>query len=417
MEKNVIVIGGGIVGLSCAYYLHKAGHQVTVLDQSGMDSGASYVNAGYLTPSHIVPLAAPGVMAKGLKWMFNSSSPFYLKPRIDLNFLTWSWNFHRSATPQKVAKALPKIAEINLLSKALYTEILSSGDLGSFQLETGGLLMYFKSEKAAREEREVLEQAHDLGLDGVELTLSELESLQPGLSPDITGAFHYRCDAHTTPNQIMGLLKRYLTHQGVSLLPHTEVVDFVKNKNQISSVITNNGSHVADEVVLAAGTWSGNIAKKLNHKLVLEAGKGYRIDINRPTPVTMPALLMEAKVAVTPMSGFTRFAGTMELSGINHKIRKNRVEAIAKAAGTYYQNLDFTSTDLEQAACGLRPVSPDGLPYIGRLGAWKNVTVGSGHAMMGWSLGPVTGKLITDLISDQKPLLDLAPYNPQRSFR
>lgn len=417
MGKNVIVIGGGIVGLSSAYYLHKAGHQVTVIDQSGMDSGASYVNAGYLTPSHIVPLAAPGVMAKGLKWMFNSSSPFYLKPRLDLNFLSWSWNFHRSSTPAKVAKALPVIAEINLLSKSLYSEILASGDLGPFQLDTGGLLMFFKSEKAAREEREVLDKARELGLDGTELTLSELQNLQPGLNPDISGAFHYRCDAHTTPNQIMSLIKDYLTRQGVSLLSQTEVLDFEKNGSLIRGVVTRAGTYQTDEVVLAAGTWTGKLSKKLGHPLSLEAGKGYRIDVTRPTPVTMPALLMEAKVAVTPMSGFTRFAGTMELSGINHHIRKNRVQAIAQAAATYYNDLKFEAQDLEQAACGLRPVSPDGLPYIGRLAHWKNVCVGAGHAMMGWSLGPVTGKLISDLISDQKPELDLSPYNPHRKFR
>ena len=416
MGKHVVVIGGGIIGLCSAYYLVKAGHKVTVLDQSEMNEGASYVNAGYLTPSHIISLAAPGVMAKGLKWMFNSSSPFYLKPRLDLDFLSWAWHFNRSATHAKVARAIPQIAEINLLSKALYLDLKSGGDLGDFQLETGGLLMYFKTEKAAREEREVLEQALALGLDGVELTDAELKEMQPGLNPDISGAFHYRCDAHSTPNQLMTQLKNYLSAQGAILRPNTQVTGFEWNGNKVTAVKLEKENLAADEFVLTAGTWTGILSKILGYPLSLAAGKGYRINVERPTQVRMPALLMEAKVAVTPMEGFTRFAGTMELSGINHSIRKNRVAAIAKAAQSYYTDLSFETQELENAACGLRPVSPDGLPYIGRLGHWKNVNVGAGHAMMGWSLGPITGKLIEELVNGAKTSLDLSPFQPLRKF-
>lgn len=416
MEKDVVVIGGGIVGLCSAYYLVKAGHRVTVLDQSEMQGGASYVNAGYLTPSHIISLAAPGVMAKGLKWMFNSSSPFYLKPRLDLNFLSWAWNFNRSATHAKVAQSIPKIAEINLLSKELYLDMKSGGDLGDFQLETGGLLMYFKTEKAAKEEREVLEQALALGLDGSELTDTELQELQPGLNPDISGAFHYRCDAHSTPNQLMDRLKSFLLQNGVNIKTNTRVTGFEWLGENVTNVKTATENLAADEVVLTAGTWTGILSKMLGYPLSLEAGKGYRINVERPTSVKMPALLMEAKVAVTPMEGFTRFAGTMELSGINHTIRKNRVAAIAKAAQSYYTDLSFEPQDLENAACGLRPVSPDGMPYIGRLGHWKNVSVGAGHAMMGWSLGPITGKVLQEIISGEKTALDLSPYQPLRKF-
>lgn len=416
MGKHVVVIGGGIIGLCSAYYLVKEGHQVTVVDQSEMQEGASYVNAGYLTPSHIISLAAPGVMAKGLKWMFNSSSPFYLKPRLDLNFISWAWNFNRSATHAKVAQAIPKIAEINLLSKALFLEMKSGGDLGDFQLETGGLLMYFKTDNAAREEREVLEKALALGLDGVELTDSDLKALQPGLNPDISGAFHYRCDAHSTPNQVMDRLKSFLSENGVKIKSNTKVTGFESNGTTVTAVKTATENLPADEIVITAGTWTGILSKMLGYPLSLEAGKGYRINVERPTPVRMPALLMEAKVAVTPMDGFTRFAGTMELSGINQNIRKNRVAAIAKAAQSYYNDLTFEARELENAACGLRPVSPDGMPYIGRLGHWKNVSVGAGHAMMGWSLGPITGKTIQEIISGEKTSLDLSPYQPLRKF-
>ncbi len=416
MAKQVVVIGGGIVGLSCAYYLEKEGHKVTVLDQSAMDGGASYVNAGYLTPSHVIPLAAPGMMAKGMKWMFNSSSPFYLKPRLDAEFLRWAWQFHRSSTPEKVARAIPLIAEINLLSKALYQQMHASGDLGDFQLDLGGLLMLFKSEEAGREERKVMQKAIDLGLEASELSASELRLRQPGLSPEVAGAFHYQCDAHTTPTQVMPRLQQHLSGRGVTLRPATSVTGFETAGNRLRAVLAGNERFPAEEVVLAAGSWTSGLAKQLGLQISLQGGKGYRINVRRPTPVRMPAILMESKVAVTPMVGFTRFAGTMELSGINHQIRRNRVEAIARAASAYYEGLHIEPAEIEGAACGLRPVSPDGLPYIGRVGQWDNLCLATGHAMMGWSLGPVTGKLISELVSGHKPSLSLEAYHPERRF-
>jgi len=416
MGKHVIVIGGGVMGLNCAYFLHKKGHQVTVLDKSAMDGGASYVNAGYLTPSHIIPLASPGMMAKGIKWMFNSSSPFYMKPRLDREFLKWAWRFHKSSTPEKVERAIPLIAEMNVLSKELYAEMHESGDLGDFQLVTEGLLMLFKSSKAGQEEREVMMRARDLDLQARELSLEELVVLQPGLSPEIKGAIHYQCDAHTTPGQVMNKMKAYLLRAGVDLHTGTEVTDFTRVGNRLTEVKTRENSYKADEVVLAAGSWSPLLSAKLDLKLSLEAGKGYRIDIRRPTPVTLPAILMEAKVAVTPMDGFTRLAGTMEFSGINHNVRKNRVAAIARLAERYYEGFKVRPEEEAQAACGLRPVSPDGLPYIGRVKHWQNLSLATGHAMMGWSLGPVTGKLIAELISDQPTSMSLKDLHPERRF-
>ena len=416
MGKHVVVIGGGIMGLSCAYFLRKEGHQVQVLDKSPMDGGASYVNAGYLTPSHIIPLASPGMMAKGLKWMLNSSSPFYLKPRLDPDFLRWAWQFHRSSTPQKVQKAIPLIAEINVLSKALYQQMHESGDLGDFQLVREGLLMLYKDEKAGDKELKVMQRVQQLGLEARALGREELDGLQPGLSPEIKGAIHYQCDAHTTPDQLMERLKAYLLGQGVEIHTDTEVLGFASQGSQLKEVRTSRGTFPAGEVVMATGAWSPLLARQLGLRLSLQAGKWYRITMSRPTPVKIPAILMEAKVAVTPMAGFTRFAGTMELSGINHRIMRNRVEAIADLATKYYTGLEFREEELRAAACGLRPVTPDGLPYIGRVRRWENLSLATGHAMMGWSLGPVTGKLITEIISGKPTSISLEALHPERRF-
>lgn len=416
MGKKVVVIGGGIVGLSCAYYLFKEGHKVIVIDKSDMTAGASYVNAGYLTPSHIIPLASPGMMVKGIKWMFNSSSPFYMRPRLDIDFLKWAWHFNTSSTRKNVEKAIPLIKDINLLSKELYTQIHEAGELGDFQLEKKGLLMLYKNPKEGQHEREVMLRAIDEGLEARELTLEELDALQPNLSKEIQGAIHYECDAHTSPGEIMERLIDYLKMQGVIIKAGVEVKDFTFNGQLVQNVITSEDTYTVDEVVLASGSWTQNLSKKLRLNISVQPGKGYRINVHRPTPVKMPAVLMEAKVAVTPMRGFTRFAGTMELSGINHKIRQERVRAIAAAAANYYDGLTINKQEIAQARCGLRPVSPDGLPYIGRTSKFSNLNIATGHAMMGWSLGPATGKLISEIISDKKPSMPLVGFSPDRKF-
>jgi len=416
MGKNIIVIGGGIVGLSCAYYLMKDGHFVTVIDKSDMTAGASYVNAGYLTPSHIIPLASPGMMAKGIKYMFNSSSPFYMKPRIDIDFIKWAWNFNRSSTKVNVEKAIPLIKDINLLSKELYGAMHDSGEMGEFQLEKKGLLMLFKTKKEADHEKEVARRATDEGLDVKELNREALDALQPHLSQDILGAVHYECDAHTTPGEIMTRLQEFLLAKGVQFKKKEDVQTFTTNGSKITAVITNKDRYHPDEVVFASGSWTQQLGKTLNLNLSVQPGKGYRINVHRPLGIVLPAVLMEAKVAVTPMQGFTRFAGTMELSGINHTIRKERVRAIAKAAHNYYETAQINETEIAEAQCGLRPVTPDGLPYIGRVSGWDNVTIATGHAMMGWSLGPATGKLISEIISEKNLSMNIDGFHPERRF-
>ncbi len=414
--KNCVVIGGGIIGLSTAYYLLKEGHKVTVIDMTPINEGASFVNAGYITPSHIISLASPGMMAKGIKWMFNSSSPFYMKPRLNADFLKWAWSFNKSATNSKVKKAIPIIKEINLFSRDLYQDIYNSGDLGDFQWERKGLLMLYKTDKAGEEELKVAELAKQEGLTVKPLTQPELAALEPNINSQVKGGIHYECDAHTTPNELMQKLKFYLAYNGVEFVQE-KVTDFSIYNSKITSIKTNKKEYKADEFVLATGAWSKQLAKKLNINLLLEAGKGYRINVFKKTNIQYPAVLLEAKVAVTPMRGFTRFAGTMELSGINNTINKKRVEAIANAAQQYYKNITITKTEINDAQCGLRPVSPDGLPYIGKSNKCNNLTFATGHAMMGWSLGPATGKLISELISNKPLSINIDAFSPDRKFK
>lgn len=413
--KSCLVIGGGIVGLSTAYFLHRQGHQVTVLDKSDLSSGASFVNAGYLTPSHIVPLAAPGMVAKGLRMMLNPDSPFYIKPRADKDLLLWMWQFYKSANKRHVQKSIKPIAEINLLSRKLYEEIQAER-LFDFQLDPRGILNIFKSDKNAESECKVAEWAHAEGLKAKILNKEELHKLEPDYAINAQGAVWYQCDAHMTPGEFMKGLHHYLETKGVKIFMQTEVTDFKSANGNIQKVITPHQTFTADEIILASGSWSPLLMRKLGLKLSVQAGKGYSINVYKATNIRYPAILTDAKVAVTPMQGFTRFAGTMELSGVNHLIRRNRVHAIARAAQQFYPGLEIPNTDLEAARCGLRPVSPDGLPYIGRTPNFQNLIVATGHAMMGWSMGPATGKLVSEMVSGEKLSMDIRPFEVQRRF-
>ena len=415
MSKNVIIIGGGIIGLSSAYYLQKEGFQVTVIDQSNFSSGASYVNAGYISPSHIVSLAAPGMISKGLKWMLNPASPFYVKPRLDMDFLKWSLAFKKSATASKVEKSMPVIKDITVFSRQLFEEMFASKEFDFFY-EHKGLMMYYKTEKAGEEEWNVGKKAIELGLKVENLSKEQVQKIEKNVALNIKGAVYYHSDAHMTPNEFMPQLKKYLEKKGVTFLENEEVLDITVKDDEITAIKTKNSELKAAEYVIATGSWTQNFAKKMNINIPIQAGKGYRINVERETHISIPGILMEAKVAVTPMNGFTRFAGTMEIGGINHTINPVRVNAIANAAQNYYPNVNIHQQEKAAAQCGLRPCSPDGLPYIGKSTKCKNATFATGHAMMGWSLGPATGKLVSEIIADKKPSLDLNPFHVDRRF-
>lgn len=415
MAKHIIIIGGGIVGVSCAYFLHKAGHQVTIIDQSKMSDGASYVNAGYMSPSHLIPLAAPGVMKQGVKWMFNKKSPLYIKPRFNADFLKWSLAFNKSCNQNHVYRSIPVMREIAVMGRDLYHQIKKEEGF-SFHIEKKGLLMLCQTEKALHHEDELVQIASKEGLKAKTITAQEVQKMIPETALDIVGASYFECDHHSTPGEFMEEIKSYLLREGVVIRQEEKVLDITTAGSKITSVHTDKEVLTADEFVLAAGSWTSTLSRKLNINLLLQAGKGYRIQTKTATGITYPAILAEAKVAITPMNGFTRFAGTMEIAGINHTINKTRVEAIAQGVNKYFPEVHITEQEKEAAACGLRPVSADGMPYIGKSAKCDNLTIATGHAMMGWTLGPSTGKLVQEIIDNKTSSVVLDMLHPDRKF-
>ena len=413
--KKCIIIGGGVIGLCSAYFLQKEGHHVTVIDQSNMDDGASYVNAGYISPSHFIPLSAPGVVKKGIQWMFDPSSPFYVKPRTDIDFLKWAWAFNKSCNPKHVKKSIPVIRDIAVMSQELFEDI-EKEDGFDFHFEKKGLLMLCQTEKVLEKEIKLVELAKELNLEAITLDEEAVQKLEPNVKLNVAGAILYKCDSHTTPHEFMANLKSHLVSKGVKILKNEKVIDIEIKDGIISGVRTDKQTYHGDEYILSAGSWTGLVAKKLGMNLLLQAGKGYRINVPRKTGISYPAILAEANAAVTPMNGFTRFAGTMEIAGINQDLNMVRIEAIAKAVSSYYPEIEINKKEKLETSSGLRPLSPDGMPFIGRSSKCKNLTIATGHAMMGYSMATGTGKLVSELISEKPLSMDVAAFSPDRRF-
>ncbi len=413
---KVTIIGGGIIGLSSAYYLSRSGWEVTVLDKGDFLDNCSYGNCGYICPSHFIPLATPGVVKQGLKWMWNSKSPFYVQPRFDRNLLSWGMKFIRSATKKHVETAAVPLRDIALISKKEYESWLSVPGF-DFAYESKGLLEIYQTDAGEEHARHTVEKAHALGLTDTKLlTQEELQALEPHTRINAKGAIHFNCDAHCYPNKLMHQLIAYLEKKGVKLLPNQEVVKFERTGKRITKVLTINGVFEQDETVIATGSWGRETAGLLSLRIPLMPGRGYSVTLeNSAYRVNYPSVLVEGRAAITPMDGNKiRFGGTMEITSHKTPPRMNRVQGILEAVKRYYPDFDVPMPPKEKIWYGYRPCSADGLPYIGRVKKYSNLTVATGHSMLGLSLGAGTGKLVGEIINNQPVSLELKPFNVER---
>ncbi|KXK24110.1 MAG: amino acid dehydrogenase [Bacteroidetes bacterium OLB12] len=411
---KVAIIGGGIIGLTSAYYLNKAGYDVTVLDKGDLSDGCSHGNAGMIVPSHIIPLAAPGMIAKGIRWMFNSTSPFYVRPRVNFDLLKWGWTFYRHANKMHVAKSIPALKELSLYSKACYQQLVKDLPF-DFGYAERGLLMLYQTPETEHEEAETAAIGKRSWSKSTDPSAEEVQSLEPDVRVTVRGGIYFPGDAHLTPQQFMQQLIPYLKKRGVSFVTNSAVNDFSMQGGKIASVITDQSEQTFDEIILATGSWSGSVAAKLGITVPMQAGKGYSFLVNDVEKnIRIPSIFLEARVAVTPMGKNIRFGGTMEITGVDHRISINRVKGIVDAIPKYYPDLKVAMPEVKNIWHGLRPCSPDGLPYIGRSKKIQNLTFATGHAMMGLSLGPGTGKLVADLVTGNSPEVQHLMFDPER---
>jgi D-amino-acid dehydrogenase len=413
--KNVIIIGGGIIGLSSALYLQKKGYQVTVLDKDNFMDNCSYGNAGYVCPSHFIPLAAPGIVKQGLKWMLNSKSPFYVQPSLNKALIEWGWKFMKSATAQHVAASGVPLRDIALLSQQEYAAWAQWPGF-DFAYEHKGLLEIFKTPAAAEHAHHTVEQAQALGLDATLLDYNAMQALEPQTRINALGAIFFKCDAHLYPNKLMHILLQHLVENGVKLMGNNAVQGFETSGGQVKKVIAAKDAYDADAVVLATGSWSREMAALAGVRLPLMPGRGYSITLeDTPYKLQHPAILVEGRTAVTPMDGNKlRFGGTMEVVPTSAPPRYQRVEGILKAAKDFFPDFDIPMPSTDKIWYGYRPCSADGLPYIGKTRRYNNLVIATGHSMLGLSLGAGTGKLVSELVNEEKTSISLDAFAVER---
>ncbi|UII30105.1 FAD-dependent oxidoreductase [Fulvivirga ulvae] len=411
--KKVAIIGGGVVGLSSAYYLSGLGYEVTIVSDDDQKAGCSYGNAGMIVPSHFIPLAAPGMVMMGLKWMLKADSPFHIKPRFSKDLVSWGWKFYKAATPANVQKAMHVLKEMNMESRNLYLQLADEESL-NFSLQTKGLFMLCKTSHALKEESAVAEQARQFGMKAETLSAAELMNMEDGVEMDVEGGVYFPMDAYMVPGLFMSGMRALLEIMGVTFVSK-KVTGIDMRGSRITALQVSDELIRADEFIVAAGAWSSELLKALRVNIPMQGGKGYSVMLDNP-PIYpgICALLSEARVSVTPMNGAIRFGGTMELNGTDRTVNNKRVGGIYKSIPSYYPQFKDTDFQKSDVWVGLRPCSPDGLPYVGRFKHYDNLIAATGHSMMGMSLGPITGKLVSQIVSRQKTDIDIAILNPDR---
>ena len=410
---RVVVVGGGVIGLCSAYYALKRGFSVTVVEREpeGGDN-CSTGNAGMIVPSHFTPLAAPGMMAKGLRWMLNPRSPFFVRPRLDPALARWGWLFYRHSSPQHVAASRELLRDLNLESRRLFLELANDEDFG---LVERGLLMLCNTAKGLAEEIEVAESAHEIGLRADILDATAVAKIDPDVTMNIAGGIHFTQDCHLDPARFLKSMRRRVLELGASIESGV-TIDRIETSNGRVSAVSGGGQRFeGDKFVIASGSWSGEVLKSVGLKLPLQAGKGYSLTLSAPPELPrICSIFAEAKLAITPLGSSLRFAGTMEVGGLNLDVSAMRVQGITRSVHAYFPK--FTESDFAEVKpwVGLRPVSPDGIPYTGVVKGLENLVVNCGHAMMGLSLAPVSGRLAADLLAGDVPFRPIEALAPDR---
>ncbi len=415
MTRHVVIVGAGVIGLCTAHYCAARGWRVTVVERNGAQrDGCSFQNTGLIVPSHFVPLAAPGMVALGLKWMWNPASPFYVKPRASWSLIDWALKFWRAASAEHVHRAAPLLRDLSFASRACFEELATPQN--DFGLAKRGLLVLCKTAHALEEESRTADQARALGIPVEVLDAARTAALDPGIRMDVAGSVHFPEDSSLAPDRFMAALQGRLSRADVGFSWDTAVTGWRVEGGRIRAARLSRGMEIeADEFVLCAGSWSPGLSRGLGLELPMQAGKGYSLTLPRPRQSPrICAIFTEARVAVSPMGGALRFGGTMEIAGLNEDVNPLRVRSIIDAVPRYYPDLKAADFDGIRPWRGLRPCSPDGLPYLGRTARLSNLVIATGHAMLGVSLGPITGRLTAEILSGEKPGLDLSLLSPDR---
>ena len=413
MAARVVVVGGGVVGACCAYYLARAGWGVTVLDRGAFGRGCSHANCGYVCPSHVLPLAAPGAVWDTLKTLLHRDSPLKVRPATVLANPGWFLGFARKCNKRDMLAAGRAIQALLNSSRRLFDELIAAESLDC-EWEAKGLLFVFRTKAAFDHYAHADELLRErFGMGATRFDAAGLLALEPALLPGCAGGYLYEGDAHLRPDRLMSELRRVLTSRGVAVRENCAVTGFVCENGVAKAVRTAGGDIDADHVVVATGAWTPQLNAALGCRVPIQPGKGYSLTMPRPAVCpTYPLIFEEHRVAVTPFRSGYRLGSTMEFAGYDATLDRTRLGILTAAAKLYLR--EPLAEPVEEEWCGWRPMTPDGLPVIARAPAARNVVIAAGHNMLGLSMAPATGRLVAEMIGGEKPHIDPGPYSLKR---
>jgi len=413
-KQRVVIIGGGVIGVCCAYYLARRGIQPVILESGEIARGASFGNAGAIVPGH-TPINKPGRVRQALRSLFHPLSPLYIAPRLDLDLFRWLWRFARTCSPEHLKRAMDVLAPLGHLSRRLYLEIFEE-EKPDCHFRTEGYYEVYRTETGLRAGQQEADLISQYGYHFEKLNGDELRRREPVLKPEVIGGIFAAETITLDPYRFVTELAKACRRHGALVRQKAKVNRILTPKDTVTVQLWDGELVSGDAVIVAAGVHSRTLLRRFGLDLPLQPAKGYHRDRDYSDPRTPPlrqaCLLGETMIFCTPMGDFLRFAGTLEFSGLNEQIRRPRLEQLTRGAALYFQGLEDAPARSEW--CGLRPCLPDGLPAIGPVPGVDRIWVATGHAMQGMTLGPATGYLLAEWILDGRPHLDVGALSPGR---
>jgi D-amino-acid dehydrogenase len=411
-NRDVIIIGGGVIGLACAHYLIDSGVGVRVLDSGKVGEGSSHGNCGLLYFSDVMPLCSPGVVAKELIKTLKGVSPLYIKPELDIAKYLWLLKFAMKCNSSHRNQAAKDKYEFLMYSMELFKSLFASFSLPC-DFEDIGVLTVFKEEENFKASTGTQEFLASFGLQGEKITKERLVEMEPALLDDLAGAWLNKADWHLRPELLMKAWHNLLLDKGVIFHENCEVLDLSIKNSSIDQVHTSQESFQATDVILAAGAWTPKLTRKLGLNLPVLPGKGYSITMGRPEICpTHSCVLYEKNMVMTPWRSAYRLGGTMEFSGYSRSLDRKRIDKLISGAKTYLKHP--TGQPLIEEWTSLRPMTYDDMPVIDRAEHLKNLIIATGHGMLGLTLAPGTGKMVCDMVLGRPVDININPYSLKR---